>query len=184
VNSYVHTGAVLMTAYLAVFLQSSVSFLRNWTGTQMDLLPVLMVYCALSMGLGPLTLTAVLGGLAFDTLSANPLGITMLPLFLVGMAAYKVRELVLRDQPYARILLGAAASAAAPALSVLLLWGTGAEPLITWGSVFQWLLLAITGGLVTPVCFWFFETLNSALAYRRTPETTFRTDREIKRGRA
>ena len=82
--NYLNTCAILLVAYLAVFLQASVTVVRNWIGVQIDLLPVLMVYCGLSTGLATLTLTAVLGGLWFDSLSANPLGVTILPLFLVG----------------------------------------------------------------------------------------------------
>jgi len=182
--TYLNTGAILLAAYLAVFLQSSTGLVRHWLGTQLDLLPVLMVYCALSTGLATLTLTAVVGGLCFDSLSANPLGITVLPQFLVGFAIYRTRDLILRDQPYARVVLGAGASALAPLLTVLLLWGGGFKPLIGWGSLWQWLMLTVTGGVLTPFCFWLFDRLHAALAYRQLSEATYRTDREIKRGRA
>lgn len=181
--NYLNTAAVLLIAYLAVFLESSPFGLRHWIHTQIDLLPALMVYCGLSTGLITLCLTAVLGGLWFDTLSSNPLGISILPQFLVGFAVYQTRDLILRDQPYARLLLGVAASAAAPLLTVLLLFGGGYRPLIGWGSLWQWVVMAVGGGLLTPVCCWMFERLNGALAYRRHSESTFRSDREIKRGR-
>ena len=51
-----------------------------WLGAQIDLLPALMVYAALNAGLPTVALLAVFGGLWFDTLSANPLGISILPL--------------------------------------------------------------------------------------------------------
>jgi cell shape-determining protein MreD len=181
--SYIPTLAILLTAYVAVFLEAYVGFLRTWVGTQVDLLPVLMVYCGLSTGLATLTATAILGGLWFDTLSANPLGISVLPQFVIGFAVYKGRELVLRDQPYARSVLGLAASMAAPFLTLLLLWGGGYRPLVGWGSLWQWVVLGVAGGLLAPVCFWFFDTLNAAFAYSRPSETPFRPDREIKRGR-
>jgi len=76
-----------------------------------------------------------------------------------------------------------AASAAAPLLTVLLILGSGSKPLIGWGSLWQWMVLTVTGGLLTPMSFWLFDRLNSALSYRRLTETTFRSDREIKRGR-
>lgn len=182
--NYLNTVAVLLFAYLAVFVEASPGGLRNWLHTQIDLLPALMVYCGLSTGLITVGLTAVLGGLWFDTFSSNPLGISILPHFLVGFSVYKTRDLILRDQPYARLLLGFAASAAAPFLTVLLLLGGGYRPLIGWGSLWQWLVMALIGGLLTPVCCWFFERVNAALAYSRHSETSFRPDREIKRGRA
>ena len=50
----------------------------------------------------------------FDSLSANPLGVSVLPLFLVGFLIYRQRELILRDQPFAQFVLGLGASAAVP----------------------------------------------------------------------
>lgn len=181
--SYVNTLALVLTVYLVTFVEASPGGLRSWLGTQIDLLPAFMVYCGLTTGLPTLTLTAVCGGLWFDTLSANPLGTTVLPLFAVGLAVYRTRDLILRDQPYARFLLGTAASAAVPLLSLFLLWGGGARPVVGWGSLWQLLVLALAGGALTPVCCWFFERVNAALAYSRPAETTFRADREIKRGR-
>jgi rod shape-determining protein MreD len=181
---YLNTVAILLAAYLAVFVESSFGAFRNWIGAQIDVVPVLMVYCGLSTGLGTLTLTAVFAGLWFDALSANPLGISVLPLFLVGFIIYKGRDLILREQPYARLVFGMVGSAAAPLMTVLLLWTGGYRPLVGWGSLWHWLVLAVGGGLLTPVCFWLFDRVNSALAYRRPSDSTFRPDREIKRGRA
>ena len=76
-----------------------------------------------------------------------------------------------------------AASAVAPLLTLLSLWGGGYKPVIDWGSLWQWLVLAVGGGVLTPVFFWLFDRLNAAFAYSRPAETTFRPDREIKRGR-
>jgi hypothetical protein len=182
--NWLNTCAILVAAYLAVFLQARVTLVRGWIGVQPDLLPPLMVYCGLNTGLLTITITAVLGGLWFDSLSANPLGATVLPLLLVGLVIYRVRDLVLREQPYARLMLGAAAGAAAPLGTVLLLFANGYKPLIGWGSLWQWAVLALGGAVFTPACFWAFDRLNAALAYTRTTESTFRPDREIKRGRA
>ena len=38
-------------------------------------------------------LARLLGGLWFDSLSANPLGVTVLPLFAIGLAIHLKREL-------------------------------------------------------------------------------------------
>ena len=181
--NYLGTIAILVVAYLAIFLEAYVSGIRDWLGAQVDCLPAVMVYCGLSAGLITITLTAVLAGLWFDSLSANPLGISILPQFLVGLAAYQTRDLLLREQPYARFLLGAIAGAAAPVLTILLLWGGGYKPLVGWGSIWQWIVLTFGSGALTPFFFWLFQRLNAALAYSRPSETTFRPDREIKRGR-
>ena len=71
-----------------------------------------MVYAALNADIVTVSLLAVLGGLWFDSLSANPLGVSILPLFAVGFVIYLQRELILRELPFAQFVLGAAASAA------------------------------------------------------------------------
>src|SRR5208283_1757969 len=109
-------------------------------GAQVDLLPALIVYAGLSADLVTVALLAFLGGLGFDALSANPLGVSVLPLFAIGLAIYANRELILRDQTFAQWSLGLAASAAAPPLTLVILLTTGHKPLLGWGSLWQWLV--------------------------------------------
>src|SRR6185503_2169549 len=111
--SWLHTFLILMAAFLAVFFQATFNGVRNLLGAQIDLLPSLMVYTALSGGLATLAVTAVCAGLWFDSLSANPLGISVLPLFFIGFLIQRYRGLILRDQVYAQWVLGWSASAAA-----------------------------------------------------------------------
>ncbi|HTA30380.1 MAG TPA: hypothetical protein VK731_07835, partial [Candidatus Cybelea sp.] len=87
------TMFVLVAAFLAVFLESTVGFLRNFLGAQIDLLPALMVYAALTLGFTTIVLLAVCGGLWFDSLSLNPLGASVLPLLVIGLLIYRSREL-------------------------------------------------------------------------------------------
>jgi cell shape-determining protein MreD len=178
-----NTISILLVAFLVVFFQGSFDGLRVLLGAQVDLLPSLMVYTSLSSGLPTLTLLAVVGGLFFDSMSANPLGISILPLFLIGFLIQRYRGLILREQLYAQFVLGFAASAAAPLMSVLLLLNTDSKPLLSWFSLWQWLVMTLVGGAVTPLWFGVFDRINRALNYRRLDETTFRPDREIKRGR-
>ena len=137
----------------------------------------------MSAGIFTVALLSTLGGLWFDSLSANPLGISVLPLFVIGFVIHYCRELILREQLYAQFLLGLAASATAPVFALLSLLGAGAEPLVNWWSLWQWLIMALGGGAITPVCFRVFDRLNRAFNYQPLPETSFRPDREIKRGR-
>lgn len=181
--NYLTTTALVFLAYLAVFFQSCQHGVRELCGAQIDLLPSLMVYCGLSTSWPVLSIVAVLGGLCYDALSANPLGITILPLFLVGFVVHWNRELILREQRYAQFVLGCLASAMVPLLTVLLLFGGGYKPSIGWGSLWQWLVMAWVGGAFSPAFFWLFDRLNRAFAYQRLPESSFRLDREIKRGR-
>ena len=178
------TILILLAAFLAVFWEAAFPGTSRWLKTQVDLLPPLMVYASLCTGLPTVALLAVCGGLFFDSLSANPLGVTILPLFAVGAAIYWRRELILRDQPYAQFVLGLAASALTPVLTVLLLLTAGQSPLLGWGSLWQWLVMSIGGAIVSPILFLCFEWCERALGHRRVTETSFRPDREIWRGRS
>src|SRR5262249_36285444 len=88
-----HTILILLITWLAVFGEAAFNGVRHLFGAQVDLLPALVVYASLSANLTTLTLVCVCGGLFFDTQSANPLGVTVLPLFVVGMAIYSKRAL-------------------------------------------------------------------------------------------
>jgi hypothetical protein len=178
------TILILLAAFLAVCFEAAFGGFRRLLGAQIDLLPALMVYAALSGGLTSVALLAVLGGLWLDSLSLDPLGVSILPLFAVGLAIHSQRELILSDQPFAQLVLGLAASAAVPALTLLLLLSTGQLPLLGWGSLWQWLVMTVGGGVATPVLFELFDWCRHALGHPRTLETSFRSDREIRRGRS
>ena len=109
---------ILAAAFLAVFAEAAFPLPRHLFGAQVDLLPALMIYAALNTNLATVSLLAVLGGVWFDSLSANPLGVSILPLFAVGFPICLRRDLILRELPFAQIVLGAAASAVAPALCI------------------------------------------------------------------
>ena len=66
---------VLAGAFLAVFGEAAFPALRELLGAQVDLLPAMMVFAALNTDIATVALLAVLGGLCFDALSANPFGV-------------------------------------------------------------------------------------------------------------
>lgn len=178
-----HSTMILLAAFVAVFLQAATGTLPRLLGAQVDLLPALMVYAALTAG--PLTVAALAlcGGLWFDSLSANPPGLSVLPLALIGWLVSRRRELLLRQQWFAQLVLGAAASAAAPLLALLLLLSAGHEPLLGWGTVWQLMVMTALGGAATPLLFRLFGALTRAFSYTEPPRPGFRPDREIRRGR-
>jgi hypothetical protein len=181
--NWLNSIIILSAAFVAVFLEAAFDGVRHILGAQIDLLPALIVYAGLSSSLLTMTLVAVLGGLWFDTLSNNPLGITMLPLFLAGFLIYLRRGLILREQYFARFVLGLAASASVPALTLLLLLSIRQNPVVGWGTIWQWIVMSLGGAILTPLCFVIFDGLNNALSYRPVSESSFRPDREIRRGR-
>jgi cell shape-determining protein MreD len=177
------TVFVLATAFLAVFWESAFTGLRHLIGAQVDLLPALIVYASLFGSLTTVTLLAVLGGLWFDSLSANPLGVSVLPLFVVGLVLHVKRELILRDQTFAQAVLGLAASVAVPVLTLLMLLTTRHRPLLGWGTVWQLVVMGVGGAIATPIFFEFFGWLDRTLVHPRAEQSSFRPDREIRRGK-
>ena len=174
---------ILVLAFLAVFVEASFGTFRRILGVQIDLLPGLMIYAALSSGTVTVSLLSVLGGLWFDSLSENRLGVSIVPLFLVGFIVQRIRHLILRDQTYAQLVLGFSASGFAPLLTLIILYSCGAEPMIGWGFAWQWFVMTVIGGLLVPLYFSLFGKVYRTLGYERIVETSFRQDREIERGR-
>jgi hypothetical protein len=181
--SVLNSILVLAAAFLAVFGEAVFPGMRNLLGAQIDLLPALMIYAALNTNIAVMALLASFGGLWFDSLSSNPLGLSILPLFAVGFPIFLQRDLILRGLPFAQLVLGGIASAVVPLLAVLLLLTAGKVPLLGWGSLWQWLVMIAGGAVATPVFFTLFNWCDHALGYQPRTETSFRPDRVILRGR-
>lgn len=184
--SRINLIVILMAAFLCVYVQTAFQGLRNVINAQFDLLPALMAYVALSADLVAVSALAIVGGILFDTLSANPLGVSILPLFFVGVFLQLRHDLILRDMTYAQFIVGCCVSASAPVLTLAGMWLLGERPIVGLATLWQWLVMALFGGLVTPLFFQLFDRLELALNYSTAPafnESMARRDREIKRGR-
>jgi rod shape-determining protein MreD len=202
--NWVHPVSLLLAAIFAVFLQASSGELRVWLGAQPDLLPALIVYTALSTNFTTTVATAVIGGLAFDALSAGPFGLAMIPLVLLGLLLHARRDVLLRDSLWAQALLGGGATLGVSALSVGLLFvfwplistgtqavpyfpeqrtGTPALPRLGFGFIWQLTAMTVMGAMVTPIVFRLFRWVEATFNYRPAPQPVARTDREIQRGR-
>ena len=177
------TVLLLGAAFLAVFWEAAFGGVRHLIGAQVDLLPPLMVYASLWGGITTVSLLALCGGLWFDSLSANPLGVTVLPLFAVGFAIHLKHELILHEQTFAQVVLGLAASAGTPLLTLLVLLTMGRAPLLGWGTLWQLLVLSVGGAVATPLCFELLNWLQRTLVHHGDTQSSFRPDREIRRGR-
>jgi rod shape-determining protein MreD len=174
---------LFLVALLAVFWQALFPGLRQLLGAQLDFLPPLMVYASLRAGLRVVSLLAIFSGLLFDSLSANPLGVSVLPLFIVGLAIHNYRDLILQDQLFAQLTLGLTAAAVTPLLTLLLLLTTGSTPLFGWGTLWQLFVMTLGGAICTPVVFELFKMLDRVFGHQQIGQTSFRPDREIRRGR-
>lgn len=173
----------LLIVFLTVFMEATFDGFRHLVGTQVDFLPALMVYAGLTNGIGLIAGSAVWGGLCFDALSANPLGTSVLPLMIIGVVVHIFRSLLLRELIYAQFVIGTAACAIAPLLGLFILSGLDYEPSLGWGFLWQWLVMSIVGGLCTPLIFMVLDRLGQTFNYQPESESSFRPDREIKRGR-
>src|SRR5689334_11351629 len=135
--NWLNTVFVLLATILAVFWEAALHGIRHIVGAQVDLLPALIVYAALYGNIAIVGSVAAIGGLCFDSLSANPLGISVLPLFLCGWLINSIRDLILRDQTFAQFVIGYCASFATPVITLVLLLTTGKQPLFGWGTAWQ-----------------------------------------------
>lgn len=179
----INSTLIFLIAFVAVFLQSYSQFFRHWLGFQPNLLPCLMVYAGLTQGWSSMSLMAVLGGLWMDTLSMNPLGVSILPLFLVGIVLEHYRPLILREQAYAQFMLGGGASLLVPVLTLMIIRSRGEQPIAGWRFAWQLAGLTLSGALLTPLLFGAIQKLQKAFNYQPAPEPNFRPNREIKYGR-
>ncbi len=173
----------LTTGYAVSFAEARISVLRDLTGAQVDLLPGLMIYAAMAYRFEIVLGCAALFGLFYDSLSANVLGSSFVALAVVGLGALRFRELLLSDQFITHWILGLIGTAIAPVIALVVMNLCGVQPLVGLGSLWQWLIMIAGGGLVTPVWFRFFNRLDDASRFKEMPESAFRADRQIARGR-
>jgi cell shape-determining protein MreD len=174
---------LLLTAFLGVWAETQFLLFRNVLGAPLHSLPSLVVVTALQSSTRMTALLSVLGGLWFDSFSDNPLGVTILPLFAVGMGIRSFEALLLRDLPYAQVLLGTAAGVLVPLLTLAILLTLGLNPALGWATYWQLAVMGASGGLITPLLVHVFVRVDRALNYPAMVESSFRPDREIKRGR-
>jgi rod shape-determining protein MreD len=173
----------VLTGYTLIFAQARLTLVRDALHTQPDFLAGLIVYAGLAFRLEITLGCAAVLGLLFDSVSANPLGITILSLSFIGIVAARFREFLLSEQFTTHWVLGLAASGVSPVFSLILCSFAGSEPLVGWSSAWHWAIMTAFGGLLTPAWFALFNKLDSVLRYQEVPESVFRTDRQIARGK-
>jgi rod shape-determining protein MreD len=199
---------VLTSCYLLVFIQTSLNPVGYLTGTQADLLPVLMVYAGLSMDGISIVLLALAGGLWLDSFSLNPLGASVLPLLLIGWVFHGYREYILRDQVFAQMVLGGVACVVVSVLTLIVIYiipestrdygldldGGGVELVSAlpfavarkvlggWQLLEQVIIKGASGAVFAPILFGILAWVHHSFDYPASVESSFRADREIKRG--
>ncbi|HTI68476.1 MAG TPA: hypothetical protein VMF06_00810 [Candidatus Limnocylindria bacterium] len=201
---------LFVVTWVTLFAQTQFPVIRDHFGFPINLLPALVVYAALSLDMWVSCLFGVLAALLRDSLSESRFGVSVAPIFLAGFILQLRRHLILRDQRFAQFWLGAGAGwfitlatlgisslgnrepvtdfflPAAPGGSAPLFETTAyglKEPLWSVLSLWQLVVAGVMNGLACPVCFKLFDWLRGFFEYRPMEMSSFRPDREIKRGR-
>lgn len=164
VNIFAYIGLMLVTLAI-LFLEATFTLPREWLGSQISALPALMVYTALRGTLTQVTAFSIIGSLGHAALSADPPGAILLPLFILGAAIHWNQTTLHRQALLPRFLIGALASGLAPLLSLFLLITLGWEPLLGLSTLWQWLVTALGGGLLTICCFPALDRFQRALTH-------------------
>lgn len=174
---------LFMAAWLAVFCQTQFPIVGQTLGIPLDIRPALIVYTALTHGMPTMLGIVLVSSLGTDALSANPIGVSLIPCLLTGVVLNLQRHLLLREQRFAQVWLGLSGGIAMPLLTWGLLEMESRPPWMGFGLLFRILLLGFLNAAACPALFVVFDGLRNAFEYKPISGTGFRTDREIKRGR-
>lgn len=174
---------LFLAAWLAVFVQTQFPVLRSFSGTPIGVVPALVVYAGLSHSLPLTSIFSVTCGLWVDSLSSAKLGVSVLPLFLLGFIVHVRQHLLLRDQVYAQFWLGLGAGIGIPLTTLFILNIGGKDIILGWGTAWQLIVSGLVNGIFGPLWFWFFDRLRQTFEYQPISAPPFRPDREIKYGR-
>ena len=182
-NHWVSLFIFLLMGYSTMFVQARFTIFRDFFGFQLDFVPGLVVYAAIHFQFFAALGCAAALGIMYDLLSANPLGTTLLVFAVITFLAANFREVLLSEEFTAQFVLGAGATLGSILLTAFVLYMAGEQPLAGARSLWIWLLVSAGGGVVTPLWFRLFARLDEALRYKEVPESSFRPDRQIARGR-
>lgn len=176
---------LLLGVYFLIFLQSHWQMPRLWLGFQPDLTPALMVFVGLTMGAGYVSSIALMSGLWLDSLSANPFGMSILPLFLVGWIVFCFRKKIMAVEFMAQIYLGILGGLIVFLLQLTLLILLSFNPLIGWEMIFLAMLNAFFCGLAVPFFYLLHKWFKSLFSHSSHEPNKWRNNnRQIVRGKS
>ena len=174
---------LFLIVYVLVYGQALPNFPGRVFETQLNLTPSFIVFAALNHPFHMAMLLSFFAGLATDSLSAQPLGTTAIPMLLISWVLFRRRDLILSEEFHPQFLLGFLATIICSVFSLLILLSMNERPLLGWVTPFQLLLTSVIGGLACPFWKWSFRKLDRALEYPAIPERAFSQTRTLDRGR-
>jgi len=175
--------SMILIAIGVVYLEARWTVIEGGWRCQIDVLPVFAAYAALHGRVGVMAGVAALGGGWFDLLSANPLGTSLLSLFLTSYLLHGMHEVLLKGQMAAQFFVCVLAGVLNPVISGLALWVMSADPMLGWGTLWQVLINAICCGLAGPVLFLILNQLDQNLSHTPTAKPWNRPVVEVKRSK-
>ena len=132
------TLTILLTALALIYAASAWHLPRQLTGAQLDPLPALMLVVALRAPISAITALAIGGSLFQSALSSGPVGVSLLPLYALGLIVHLNTHSLSQHHIGPRFALGAIAGGLVPAVTLGLLLLSGHEPLVGWFTLWQW----------------------------------------------
>jgi rod shape-determining protein MreD len=157
------TAILILTSALVVWFQATGSPLGGWFGVKADLLPSLMIYAGMTVGVRAVVAAGIVGGFLHDALSVSPLGVSILPLCVVGLAAHHWQSYLARDEKTQQFILGALATFGGSVLVLLLLAMTSRGVGLSLWLLPRLLGVTLLGAAMCPLFFVVLDRLNRVL---------------------
>ena len=174
---------LILMAMVVTYVQSHWSMMEGMWRAQIDLLPVFAAFAALHGGLSPIIGLALIAGSWLDVLSANPLGTSLVSLFLTALVLHRLHEVLLKSQLAAQFFVCLAAGALGPITSCLFLWVMSMQPLAGWGTLWQIVVNAMICGLAGPFIFLILNQMDRLVSYEPVAQPWNRSVVEVKRSK-
>lgn len=177
------TALLFVSAWLAAFAATQFPWLARILGAGPNLLPSLISHAALRAPAWVVAALALFGGAETDSVASQPVGVSALPLLVIAFLIHQRRRLILSDQVAAQMWLGLGAGLLAPTATLCLL-ALGSRPVLTdWGNIWPILASGALNTLGGPLWARLFAWAENTFGEKTIASTSFRADREIKRGR-
>ena len=157
------TLTVLLIALISIYVASAWNLPRHLLGAQLNPLPALMLVVALRSPISTIGMLSIFGSFAQSALSSNPLGLSLIPLYLFGFIVHMYSHSLSHHHSGSRLALGAAAGALIPIMSLGLLLLTNKEPLFGWFTLWQWAIGTLSSGLIALMFFPLIEWLDKSV---------------------
>jgi len=142
-------------------------------GVKVDLVPVMVLFAALSSSWQRALLAAVFSALLLDALSSAPLGLSIPPAAVASVVINHFRTILYRDNWLLQCLLAAGVSLSCSLWTWLMLV-LGATPLpLSFGVIAKMGLIALLAVAVTPPLLWLLYRLGRRLGQESVEVDTF-----------